>query len=1528
MSQSSPPPPPPRQWHTLPPNDALPDAKSAAPPRPLSALVAAAGWPQHAPLHGFVKMADTFTAALTDAERAWLAASVAPAFDSYVTRVLSANRFKPWKRDADLRAEVALSTTTTTPHEAYSLPLYTLMGRVLSYGELESEVRAASTSADGSVCLWDAFHMKDHHERPKHERAYVSAPHGADTMRVWYIEPSTMRGSPFNPRERWGVMAIDWEGGSSYTQLSSTYLSAQSMPIRMACCGQYLGATPGCWIALPGDASAAHGEVRAYSVFGSAVNWSTLAQDAAAPDAAAWAVDVVRGTAFQDVPYYAALDSQIRGLIVAIAPRMPSALKAYTDKLQEPIDKAISASDPYQLDLDAYATLVAAVPELDTLVALLNKFNAVQMRDPVALSARDFVNERIVHAHKIHEHWTFDARSGLKLSQPGIRLNRLNNTRPAKVAELDAFVATIQAEPTVILGLGEMSALATTLRPAAEQLEAAAGDYVLAEKLQLAIAKNGLQAQFPQVQAWLDERDATSSQMVARQRRVNDIMRAMREPGGIKAGSPVLLSLPANVVRPATPPSNLDAIRVAVAAAIIAKKAPREAVPVTPAAGAETAAIYAALMAALTRVPVLRIEPPVVRSDARVIAIVNAYEAEMRGTVREDTEELAEQTRQLQGQMAYVRQKAGKNANIAAAAATNLKLADQLNALDALVQQHLAARVLKSDNAQKAIDGVVRVLQQRDAQIAAALVIPPSSIAPLQAADTPATLAAQIAGMLALVEPFGQLLLTAGATASMRASIGEARAAVPEPELLAVAAERAKYVAAWDGSVVAAAKRLKAALDALAAMLRVAAPATLLTGSPAIANLITAAVLEADALAVAAVAGRDALEDPAERKRKQQQERVRRERLIGADFNAWLSAPNMRALVVGSERGLAALRPLWQDGRVQADVSAADRRAFAAGALILGDVLPARIFTAHELGGAVRVSALATIVPGSAYFGMTKDEAVISTTWAAFRDHLVTLGSAGGDSSAFVAPPSIAQPDRIERLLSPSPVSPDVGNHWTYDDYGKRGISSMVAPHSALNWIDNSCWIDATFMALFAWPQTTLSDRIRSAQTINVWQDALHFSSGVASVPISCTDQSEREDLHRAILEDVEYIQNPAPTGAGTRVCRTKALWMQRCVKQPLTGKLQYGDAAVVFEAISEFYGGLSIGHLAAMPTAQNPAYHVQLLEYDIPSLAQQIDGNGAIRAGRVANLVTTTSASHKVAAIVYSIGFFDSTSRTLDFGHYIAHLRRSFRDDDDTWLIFDKSGNYKRYEALKSTEILQQWDDIAVYSYKDNSGQAQTRYRVPAAVVWISNDEVARLVALRNVADGYMAALPPPPPVPSQPAPTITLQTDAQVRALAVGLHTRGGSAGKRLAQALGLRPDTTRWERDKDALRGTLYVGHLGDRDGRLEALSRAYDAAAQWLDTVVSSERANAETDIAIYATRAALGAHRYPATAKLTQAIHERMLSWPRGPLVYAPEDDEERKLFFALMTKGGPVDPDDDEWTVAVATRLRLSQYIK
>jgi len=387
----------------------------------------------------------------------------------------------------------------------------------------------------------------------------------------------------------------------------------------------------------------------------------------------------------------------------------------------------------------------------------------------------------------------------------------------------------------------------------------------------------------------------------------------------------------------------------------------------------------------------------------------------------------------------------------------------------------------------------------------------------------------------------------------------------------------------------------------------------------------------------------------------------------------------------------------------------------------------------------------------------------------------------------------------------------------------------------------------------------------------------------------------------------VEYIQNPMD--GEEHVCRTKSLWQERCVLFPQANRRAEEDVFDAFANIESLYfeGGAQDVYEAIRgvpPSRNSKQYHVQI--YELNELQPETLLKRGIMTEPMLS-IPSASTSHHVAAIVYSLFNYneanDGTPAALASSHFIVHLRDLRKG---VWTVFDKRGTYSRFEVLDPGAVARQFRYLDRYEFVDGLGANVVQYRVPRAVVWCRNDEVIRLVALRQAADKSVSQPQPPPPPPPlpKPQPQVGLDSNPQVQRLVSALFTGSGSststqgllpARRQLAEELGLTPTTTGWSM-VDGVRDTVYVGHLQTPPTRLTAFSAAYAAAEEWLkvDGTPGAERDAAEEEIArqlMIAQFFDVGASTQGQWAAEMQELQLKYLP---------PPDDEDRQRLLNLF----------------------------
>jgi hypothetical protein len=1512
-----------QRWHTLGPADEDITVRDKEPViRSLPDLLRQSNAASNVPLYKILTETDlktTFEA--TDDEVKWLKDSVKPAFDHYVGNVLRINRYEPWNDEHQIRNEYA-------KEDAWRLPLYTVMARMLTYAEIEEQIVRA-TKVEGDRCasrsLWKPPSPRKRSAMNEHwKRRFLT---DADTHQIWSIEPEELRGSRLDPRHRWGVVATSWPLENS----------PWSHPIRMACCGEYLGQSDGCWIMLDKGAQT-YGEILEYTAFLGLVDWSAVVVDDG--KLITWkTAPFQRGTAWQDLDYYKKLDEQIQTVITGLKTNMPTAFTAYIDKLQNTVDAAADESTPLALDLDAYSTMITKAPGLTQLVTLLNAFNAIQLRTPV-LDPKEYVNRRIIKTHEMPTYWTYEARAGLQLTNG--RLKALPRDRPALRAELDTFITDIGAEPPGKIGLDAMKTIAQRIQKAASNREQNMALYAEIERIRDLIARENFGTRFdveqkPGLDA-LTARDNIATEMKRRQNAANDIMRNMRGVA-ILSAEPTITDAELDIADPQPPDkTELKALNASVRVAIVVRNAGTTlSASAVPGIADKMYNLYTQITS-ITAVP----DPIIlsaVSNDKDIIAAIQTQ----KDTVRElekTAASILEKLRSIQGKYNYVQSITTLSNKLKQRVLVDLKLDQEIVAETQKVTDFLREHKALPTITQKIIDDRTKVLRlEADKAIAPLKVLLGQTqdaitiITKSDAKEIAEELETQKAALKTYVDSFKQVESAKALVLQLQGKINNI--VMPNAALLATSVATGKtskeYLTKWNQDVIDAAAALLGELKQLL---------TFLENDVFVTINGTDASQKADALVKAAEEAFGILEDPKVRAKKQADELARRRKLIAPEFNQWINTSELA--VKGSSVGLKGLKALWEDLQVQIDVSSKKNELQKAG-LIIGNNLPVRIYTTSTLNGAIEN--WTTIKPGSAFSNVSADKDILAV-WDAFKEYLVT---AGLDGATAYSPQPSPQPVLVKRSVDKSHplTSPSTQKLWTYEEYAKQGSKAMVSAKS-LVWRDNSCWIDAAFMALFSLPESSLTKAIANATKIITYQDQLEFSDSTR-IGISCDDEDAKQ-THGAILSDLEYIQNPNPSQE--RLCATKPFWKRRCVENPATSDVAELDVVDVITMLNKFYS-LSTNNLLNITTPPNQeqvdstyTYVVQDLVSVIGDISRFFD-KGELKP-TPPRVKYTNSRTHQIAAIVYTI--YHQTDTGFVSGHYISHIR-DLRANE--WHKFDKGPTTTVWTKLSTADVTAQNEYVSIYQEASKNRENVTYYRVPRILVYVRTNEFKRLVDLRTAADSKIPVAPAAPSAPApaagsgsgsaapapqpQPGPT-TEWTPIKVAELATKLTKPGiGSAPlnpelQKIADWLGLQKNTVGWS-TLDGAKDMIYIGHLDAQ--RLAAFERAYDAAKILSDASTTStdyprKKVECEEEIARNMMQADI--NDYGSVERITKQYAFQMA---KLEITSLPANKQDYNLVTGLLefiaTSGSSFgsNPDPlilDEETARVAMQVDLENY--
>lgn len=381
---------------------------------------------------------DKLSSPLSREDQEWLQ-SIGDAFDSYVIKILNGLHIRPWDFDYNIRKEYELEYGVFPPTD---LPLRGVMGRLMSYKEIWNYVYESQSSAGVTDWFWrrpqtepiwtlDCISGGYRNEKTQPFRTVMTGLNPRDLRRAYEVVLERPWTSRLDPVHHWGV----------YIDQGDNYYKDDPVRILMACCAEHVGHTDGCWIALRGDPTALEGVVKPYQVFPYVFRnvWET----GAIPSEDAIKRDVVWGTAFKDYARYELLHNRIQAGLDAAAKAIRSGYGKYQTLLQTAIDTTEDDESrdrrPYESDSvlsDSERESIASV------IRLQYEFNAIQCIGEMPLMA-DYVNKHIFKVSDMLVHFTYDKKGGLLLST-GQRLKMLSEKQLETLQRLNSFKTLIR----------------------------------------------------------------------------------------------------------------------------------------------------------------------------------------------------------------------------------------------------------------------------------------------------------------------------------------------------------------------------------------------------------------------------------------------------------------------------------------------------------------------------------------------------------------------------------------------------------------------------------------------------------------------------------------------------------------------------------------------------------------------------------------------------------------------------------------------------------------------------------------------------------------------------------------------------------------------------------------------------------------------------------------------------------------------------------------------------------------------------
>lgn len=392
---------------------------------------------------------------LDDEDLAWLK-SIENAFDHYVTQILNAIRLEPWDYEHRIRDEYTKIYGQPLP---WDVSIRTVIGRLLTYKEIWSYQREAEAKNIQRQCSGTDWFWRRPEPKPIWNVGCLSFPtppgsgmtpfltgiNPKNRRQVYHVTYQRPWGLEIDPAHHWGV----------FIDQTRSYNSDAPIRVLMACCGEHVGATEGCWIALPDDKGAVEGVIKPYEVYVDVFDtiWTDISNNSPLPSAEAISESFRIGTAFQDVEKYDALHRRIKTSLQNAAPVIRNAYEVYQTKLQTTLDTLDEAGDakrdtnPFESILTKEQQEIVSLP-----IRLKQEFNAIQCVDtrsePPAL--KDYINERVFRVQDMLKEFTFEKMGGIEIYSNVIptktdRIKMLSTTKMETIDVLNKMIQKVDA---------------------------------------------------------------------------------------------------------------------------------------------------------------------------------------------------------------------------------------------------------------------------------------------------------------------------------------------------------------------------------------------------------------------------------------------------------------------------------------------------------------------------------------------------------------------------------------------------------------------------------------------------------------------------------------------------------------------------------------------------------------------------------------------------------------------------------------------------------------------------------------------------------------------------------------------------------------------------------------------------------------------------------------------------------------------------------------------------------------------------
>lgn len=1249
-----------KQWHTDPPV-AIPEE---APPagRELSDMI---NINENIPLF---KQLQTLMLVLTDKqERQWVQ-SLLDGFDMHVTRMLHNQHVKPWDRDYVIR---------DTYKRTYNMPansnLLAIMSRLLTYREVVQ-------------------YQERQENRCNEEGNFLKRPRDEQERPIWSLSRRILTGlNPVHPRMPYHVTYERPWGDSKrldplrnygvYIDMGKSYTQDKVLRTLMACCGEPVGRTEGCWMALKEDTTAIEGIVKPYrlghTIFSSA--WERIVNSNAKPLAVDIAKDYDIGTAFKDYAKYEQLHKRIQVAWAAAAQDIEAAYKTYVEKLEESMDKSASNAGR---NTNPFATLSKESQDrIARAILLQHEYNDIQnVKQPIV---SEYVNQHIFRVSDMLQRFTYE-NLGVEIGAAQ-KLRFLSTSNLESVEKVDGFVKTIkEARQNNTSGefnpggkyffLLNVSKAALDLQNQLQYFQRQQVNYALIKDIVTTNAQLAKRANTQAFQQALAEYEDIVEETIERQAEITDALKTLRAQNPVSFPPKSDLRLPQLLPQPTA----LEATRVEVFGEALAEQAQKGRavsgnVPtnMTGSVAVLYGSINAAIAAATPKAPTVlpELKPERLNSISFVQVTKKQYEDAMEQTNAKLGDIASTKLPGLLNQLLIVAQST-YDLPVKEEALSKLQLEDAIKLVAADIPAQLT---LQTNTFNAYVSARKKALEKYQTEQTVNVTTAKVALGALKPSTTTTTLndaedvRREVDKILAAVAPLEAIddyqvyMEFNRSLKNMRDGIPQPSEFVPNEQYKTVADLQAAYVAKWTGQpgLLAAASDLARALRDL--LDNLADP----TKANAVAQIIQQAKTRADE-AGALIETREAREkrlaeeerkkreaEEAERKRLAEEQRKQDERVLNANRDAlpklvnWL---NMSGQKFFGESSLG----LYDDGGLR-DPSI--RYTQEEKQLVLFN-------SRGELPRDFNVGVPLVESPYTKvlYNSMSPE---IESAWKAFGDYVLHRGTSKQAEKRQQLDQQLIdyvsvlpeQPLKVERLEKTVPL-----RTYTSEWAALRTPDNAMFYQDTFVWKDNSCWLDSTFLAMFAYPKNRLAQRVLTGGL--GWLTTLRVTTrqGASEVSMNCRDVDLKE-LHENIASDIIQIESPLTDTSKVCNLRTRDLWT-KCVKYALPVGKQgkavnaFGTASAVLETLKDMYNLVELENTAVdfdIPT--QPTTSKITVPTNVPSSVRIYTVDTQYQP-RVADPRTQLDVDFEPNGFrLYAITCGDGT-------HFVTYLRDFYRDE------------------------------------------------------------------------------------------------------------------------------------------------------------------------------------------------------------------------------------------------------------------------